>query len=139
MQPRDVETLARVLREQYSPTALDPGVSAATVVEDADGFRRLVVPRAEQTEPWRSLAMIDARAVGPVLTVVFSWDDGADDGTVFVLPVDTRDVDLDVGDDQAVTTYLSHLLEFTLGGDRTAWEAARSTPLSPGLAVVRPW
>jgi hypothetical protein len=98
-----------------------------------------VVPRSEQTEPWRSLALIDARAVGPVLTVVFSWDDGADDGTVFVLPVDTRDVDLDVGDDQAVTTYLSHLLEFTLGGDRAAWEAARSTPLSPGLAVVRPW
>jgi hypothetical protein len=35
------EVLARTLREDYSPAALDPGVAEPTVVEDPDGFRRL--------------------------------------------------------------------------------------------------
>ncbi|MEJ2862793.1 hypothetical protein [Actinomycetospora flava] len=51
MEPNDVETLARLVREHFSPAALDPGVGEATIVEDADGFRRLVVPRSEQHEP----------------------------------------------------------------------------------------
>lgn len=139
MDPADAEVLARVLREHYSTAALDPGVDEPTVVEDDDGFRRLVVPREDQTEPWRSFVLLDARAVGPVLTVVFRWDDGADDGTVFVLPVDVRGVELDVADDRAVTTFLTHLLEFTLGGERRTWEAARSTPLGSRFTVVRPF
>ncbi|MEJ2862794.1 hypothetical protein [Actinomycetospora flava] len=55
------------------------------------------------------------------------------------MPVDTRTVEMDITDEPAVTTFLSHVLEFALGGERQAWESARSTPLEPRLTVVRPW
>ena len=139
MRASDVAELARVLRVDYRPEQLDPGVTEPTVVDVADGFRAVALPRAESLEPYRSFRLVDAAALDATLIVSFTWEDGADDGTVFVLPVDGRDVDLDVTDDVAVTTFLGHLLEFTLGGPRAEWEAARTTPLSPHLTVVRPW
>lgn len=135
----DVTELARVLRADYCPESLDPSVAKPTVVDVDDGFRAVALPRPESPEPYRSFRLVDAAALGDTLVVTFTWEDGADDGTVFVLPLDGRDVELDVTDDAAVTTFLSHLVEFTLGGPRASWEAARTTPMSPRLAVVRPW
>lgn len=135
----DVAELARVLRADYRPESLDTGVTEPTVVDVDDGFRAVALPRAESPEPYRSFQLVDAAALGDTLVVTFTWDDGADDGTVFVMPIDGRDVELDINDDAAATTFLNHLLEFTLGGARVEWEAARATPLSPRLAVVRPW
>lgn len=139
MRASDVAELARVLRADYRPERLDPGVTEPTVVDVAGGFRAVALPRAESPEPYRSFRLVDAAALDVTLVMTFTWEDGADDGTVFVLPLDGRDVELDVTDDAAVTTFLSHLVEFTLGGPRAAWEAARTTPMSPRLTVVRPW
>jgi hypothetical protein len=72
----------------------------------------------------------------PILLVIFTW---ADDDTVFVLPCDTRDVELDPSDAIATRTFLVRLIEHTLGGARASWEAARSTPIGPRLSVVRPF
>jgi hypothetical protein len=135
----EVEVLARLLRESYSPEQLDAGVSEPTVVDLADGSRAVVLPRDQMFEPYRSFRLIDAAACGTTLVVTFSWDDGHDDGMIFLMPLDGRDVELDLRDNIAVTTFFSRFLEFTLGGPRESWEAARSTPLSPRLAVVRPW
>lgn len=44
-----------------------------------------------------------------------------------------------VGDEITVRTFLAQLVEYTLGGPRESWEAARSTPISRRLTVVRPW
>jgi hypothetical protein len=132
--PEDVAELARRILRDLSPAALDPGVDEATPVADESGFRRLVLPRRDQPEPWRSLRLLDAAALGPVLVVTFTW--GVDD-TIFVLPYDARDLDLDLSDEQAVSLFLLHHLEFTLGEPREGWEAARSTPLGRRLAVVR--
>lgn len=44
------------------------------------------------------------------------------------MPLDGRDVTLDLTDDIAVTTFLSHHLEFTIGGPRESWEVACSIP-----------
>ncbi len=135
----EVKVLAALVKESYSPERLDPGVSEPTVVELADGSRAIALPQEQMFEPYRSLRLIDAAALGTTLVITFHWDDGDDDGTIFVMPLDGRDVELDLADDIAVTTFLSHNLEFTLGGPRTSWEPARSTPLSRRLAVVRPW
>jgi hypothetical protein len=135
----DVARLADHVRQHYSPEQLDTGVSEPTVVESADGSKALVLPRQEMWEPYRSFRLIDAAAVGSTLVITFTWDDGADDGTVFLMPLDARDVELDLTDDIALTTFVSHHLEFTLGGPRQSWEAARTTPLGPRFAVVRPW
>jgi hypothetical protein len=135
----EVEVLAELVRETYSPEHLDTGVSEPTVVELADRSRAVALPRDQMFEPYRSLRLIDAAALGTTLVITFHWDDGDDDGTIFVMPLDGRDVQLDLADDIAVTTFLSHHLEFTLGGPRESWEAARSIPLSPPMAAVRPW
>jgi hypothetical protein len=134
----DVAELARLLREHYSWAALDPGVTEATVVENEHGDRALLVPRAVMDEPYRSFCLIDASALDTTLVITFRWQDDAPDDTIFLLPYDTRGLDLDIRDNIAVTTFLNHLLEFTLGGPRPSWEAARSTPFGQRFAVVRP-
>jgi hypothetical protein len=134
-----VRTLAEEIRASYAPERLETGVREPTVVELPDGSRAVTLPRDQMFEPYRSFRLIDAAALGGTLVVAFSWDDGRDDGTVFVMPLDCRNVDLDVSDEFTVTTFLTRFLEFTLGGPRESWEPARSTPLGPRLAIVRPW
>jgi hypothetical protein len=134
----DAAALASLLKEHYAPERLETGVSEPTVVEDENGFRALVLPREQMFEPFRSLHLLDAVALGPILIVTFRWDDGADDGTVFLMPLDTRDIELDMDDDIAVTTFVDHHLSWTLGGPRESWEPT-TTLVSPRLAVVRPY
>jgi len=128
--------LAAIVCDTYSDASLDPGVTGPTVVQDAGGFRSVTLPREQMPEPLRSLHVLDAAAVGTTLVVTFRW---ADDDTVFLLPYDTRDADFDLVDDIAVRTFVAQLVEHTLGGSRETWEAARSTPISRRLTVVRPW
>ena len=134
-----VDALAQLVKETYAPERLDTGVHEPTVVELADGSRAVTLPRDQMFEPYRSFHLLDAAALDTTLVITFRWDDGHDDGTVFVLPLDGRDVELDLADERGVATFLSHHLEFTLGGPRESWEAARSRPVSRRLAVVRPW
>lgn len=54
------------------------------------------------------------------------------------MPLDGRDVPLDMSSGLQVETFLSRLIEFTLGSPRETWEQA-STPMSARLAVVRPY
>ncbi len=138
MLPADVAELARLLRDGYSPEPLDPGVDGPAVVENDHGFRSVSVPRSAMPEPWRSFCLVDAAALGTTLVVTFTWVDGADDETVYVMPLDGRDVELDLSSELQVETFLSRLIEFTLGSPREIWERA-STPMSPRLAVVRPY
>jgi hypothetical protein len=135
----DVAVLAALVLEHYTADRLDRGVSDPTVVEYDDGSRSVVLPRDHMFEPYRSFRLIDAAAVGSTLVITFTWDDGSDDGTVFLMPLDARDIDLDTSDNIAVTTFLSHHLEFTLGGPRESWERARTTPFGPRFSVVRPY
>jgi hypothetical protein len=139
MEVADVAVLAEMVRENYSSDQLNPGVTEPTIVEHDDGSRSVVLPREQMFEPYRSFRLIDAAAVGSVLVITFRWDDGVDDDTIFLMPLDTRDIDLDMTDNIAVSTVLSHHLEFTLGGPRESWERARTTPLGPRFAVVRPY
>jgi hypothetical protein len=134
----DAAALAALVRKHFSADQLETGVSEPTLVEFKDGSKAFVLPRGQMFEPYRSFRLIDAAAMGSVLVITFGWDDGADDDTVFLLPLDTRDVDLDMSDNIAVSTFLAHHLEFTLGGPRESW-AARSIPLSRGLSVVQPF
>ena len=134
-----VRFLAEQIRASYAPEQLETGVREPTVVELPDGSRAVTLPRGQMFEPYRSFQLIDAAALGTTLVVAFSWDDGSGDDTVFVMPLDCRDVDLDVREEFAVTNFLTRFLEFTLGGPRESWEPARSTPLGARLAVVRPW
>jgi hypothetical protein len=135
----DVAMLAELVREHYAPDRLDPGVTEPTLVEHDDGSRSLVSPRDQMVEPYRSFRMLHAEAVGSILIVTFRWDDGADDGTIFLMPLDMRDIDLNIGDNIAVSMFLLRHIEFTLGGTRESWESARTTPLGPRFAVVRPY
>src|SRR5206468_1134183 len=73
MEPEQVAELAAHIRQDYSPAALDPGVSEPTIVQAADGSRALVVPREQQVEPLRSMQLVDAAAVGATLVVTFTW------------------------------------------------------------------
>jgi hypothetical protein len=134
-----VAELAALIRETYSPSALDTGVTEPTLVEFPDGFRSVVLPRTQMEEPLRSLQLIDAAAVGSTLVVTFSWDDGTGNDTIYLMPLDTRDLDVNLSDNITVTSFLIQHVEHTLGGPRESWEAARSTPISRRLAVVRPW
>lgn len=129
------QALAELLRDTYGEASLDTGVAEPTVVQEPDGSRSLVLPREQMPEPLRSLHLIDAVAVGSTLVTTFRW---AEDDTVFVLPYDTRDIDFDLDDEITVRTFLTQLVEHTLGGPRESWQAARSTPISRRLAVVRP-
>ena len=131
--------LAALVRETYSPDQLDTGVVEPTIVEHEDGWKSVVLPREQMFEPYRSLQLIDAAALGSTLVITFTWDDGADDGTVFLMPLDMRDIDFDLADNITVTTFVSHHLEFTLGGPRASWEPERATPLGPRFAMVRPY
>lgn len=139
MEMADVVALAEQVREHFAPDRLDPGLREPTLVEREDGSRSLVLPRDQMFEPYRSFHLLDAVAVGNILVITFRWDDGADDGTIFLMPLDTRDTELDMADNIAVSTFLSHHIEFTLGGPRESWERARTTPLGPRFAVVRPY
>ena len=138
MEPAQVAELATMIRRDYSPTALDPGVSEPTLVEDADGSRALVLPRDQKPEPLRSLRLVDVAAVGSTLVVTFTWADGSDDDTVYLMSLDARDLDLDLDDPTVVSRFLLRHIEHTLGGPRDSW-APRSTMISPRLSVVTPW
>lgn len=139
VEPEDVAVVAELVREHYAPDRLDPGVTEPTLVEYDDGSRSFVLPQDQMFEPYRSFRLLDAEAVGSILVITFRWDDGADDGTIFLMPLDARDVQLDMRDNIAVTTFISHHIEFTLGGPRESWERARTTPFGPRFAVVRPY
>ncbi|OZM79652.1 hypothetical protein [Pseudonocardia sp. MH-G8] len=139
MDNAQVAQLAALIRETYSPSALDTGVTEPTIVESPEGSRAVVLPRSQMEEPLRSLQLIDAAAVGSTLVVTFTWDDGTGDDTVYLMPLDTRDLDMNLSDNIAVTSFLVQHVEHTLAGPRESWEAARSTPISRRLAVVRPW
>lgn len=128
--------VAALVRDTYSDESLDTEVSEPTVVQNADGFRSLRLPREQMPEPLRSLHLLDAAAVGTTLVMTFRW---GDDDTVFLLPYDMRDADFELDDDITVRTFVTQLVEHTLGGPRESWEAARSTPISRRLTVVRPW
>jgi hypothetical protein len=138
VEPAEVAELAAVIRADYSPAALDPQVTEPTVVESADGWRTLVLPRDQQPEPLRSLRLVDAAAMGATLVIAFTWADGTDDETVYLMPLDARDLDVDVSDRVAVSHFLLQHVEYTLGGPRETW-AGRSTMISRRLSVVRPW
>ena len=135
----DVARLAAQLKEDYSPERLETGVSEPALVEGDDGHDVLVLPREQMFEPFRSLHLLDAVAVGDILVVTFRWDDGNDDGTVFLMPLDTRGLELDPDSDTVVTTFLDHHLAWTLGGPRASWEPGRATRISERLSVVRPY
>lgn len=137
MEVPDVERLAALVRETYSPAALETGVHEPTMVTAADGSRAITFPRDQEPEPLRSLHLRSAVAAGLVLVVTFTWGED-DDDTIFVIPLDTRDLDLDLTDEIATTTFVVQHIEHTLGGPRSAWEPG-TTPLSPRLSVVRPW
>jgi hypothetical protein len=139
MEMADVAALAEQVREHFAPEQLDPDVTEPTLVEYEDGSRSIVLPREQMFEPYRSFRLLEAVGVGSVLVITFRWDDGADDGTIFLMPLDTREIDLDMADNIAVSTFVSHHIEFTLGGPRESWERARTTPLGPRFAVVRPY
>lgn len=55
--------VAELIKRDYSPAALNPGVPGPTVVEAVDGSRAVVLPREQQPEPPRSLRLVDAVAV----------------------------------------------------------------------------
>ena len=118
MDVADVAVLAELVREHYAADRFDAGVTEPTVVEHDDGARSVVLPKDHMFEPYRSFRLIAAAAVGSTLIITLPWDDGADDGTVFLIPLDTRGIELDMSDNIAVTTFLSHHLEFTLGEPR---------------------
>ena len=128
-----------MLKEDYAPECLETGVSEPTIVENSDGSREYRVPRSQMVEPFRSLHLLDAVALGDILVITFRWDDGNDDGTIFLMPLDTRDIELDMHSDTFVTTFVDHHLSWTLGGPRESWEPERATRLSERLAVVRPY
>jgi hypothetical protein len=138
MEPEQVAELAAVIRQDYSPAALDPGVSEPTIVQAADGSRALVVPREQQVEPLRSMQLVDAAAVGATLVVTFTWADGTDDETVYLMPFDARELDIDLTDPVTVSAFLLRHIEHPLGGPRDSW-ASRSTMISERLSVVTPW
>jgi hypothetical protein len=133
----DVARLATMIREDYAPARLEPGVAEPTVVQRDDGSYDRLVPRHQMIEPYRSLHLLDAAALGDVLVVTFRWDDGDDDGTIFLLPLDTRDVEIDLDDDVFVRDFVDHHLVWTLGGPRATWETQRATRVGERLAVVR--
>jgi hypothetical protein len=128
-----------MLKEDFAPERLETGVSEPTLVEGEDGFKVLVLPREQMFEPFRSFHLLDAVALGDLLVVTFRWDDGNDDGTIFLMPLDTRDVELDMDSDTFVTTFVDHHLSWTLGGPRASWEPERATRIGERLSVVRPY
>lgn len=127
-----------MLREDDAPECLETGVTERTIVENEHGFREYRVPRSQMFEPYRSLHLLDAVALGDVLVVTFRWDDGHDDGTIFLMPLDTRDVEADMHSDTFVRTFADHHLSWTLGGPRESREPARAPRIGERLAVVRP-
>ncbi|MCO1655773.1 hypothetical protein [Pseudonocardia humida] len=137
MTAEELAEIAATIRRDYSPEALDPGVSEPTVVESGGGSA-LVLPGDQQPEPLRSMRLIDAAAVGTTLVITFTWADGTDDDTVYLMPLDCRDEQLDLGAHWAVSYFLLRFIEHSLGGPRDAW-ADRTTVMSDRLRVVRPW
>ena len=138
MDHADVRLLARTIREGFAPENLDHGVTEPTLREQPDGHLALVEPRDRMSEPYRSIHLLDAVALGDILVVTFRWDDG-DDGTVFLLPLDTRDVEIDLNDDVFVRHFVDQHLHFALGAAREVWEPQRAMRISDRLAVVRPY
>ena len=94
----DAAVLASILRDHYCPSDSKPASPSPTVIENEHGFRALLMPRKQMSEPFRSIHLLDAVALGHILVVTFRWDDGNDDGTIFLMPLDTRDGELDMSD-----------------------------------------
>lgn len=143
MDVKDVAELAALVREKYSPEALAPVAEQPTRDESEsevhpDGWWVHELPSKDELQPWLSFRLIDAVAMGTTLVITFWWDDGTDDETIYLMPLDTRDVDLDMSSDIAVKMFLLHHMEFTLGGPRRGWEP-RTILLAPSFAVVRPY
>jgi hypothetical protein len=53
------------------------------------------------------------------------------------MPLDTRDIELDMHSDTFVTTFVDHHVSWTIGGPRESWGSERTTRISERLAVVR--
>lgn len=134
MDHADVRRLAAMIREDYAPESLEPGVTEPTIVENSDGWKVLVEPRHQMIEPYRSIHLLDAVAMGDILVVSFRWGDG---DTVFLMPLDTRDVQVDFGDDVFVRAFVDHHLVWSLGSAREVWEPERAVRISDRLSVVR--
>jgi hypothetical protein len=135
----EASELARYVRENFSWEALDLGVTEPTIV-NWDSAPSLSLPREQMFEPYRSFRLLDAASVGSVVVISFAW--GApveDDGQVYLLPLDVRDLTIDISDDAALYTWVSHRIEFTLGGPRESWESSRAIEIGEKLSVVRPW
>lgn len=141
MDVRDVAELAALLKERYSLEALAP-VAAQPMRDEPevrpDGWWAVQVPTKDQLQPWLSFRLIDAAAMGTTLVITFWWDDGTDDETIYVMPLDTRDVDFPMSDNIAVASYLDHSIEFAIGGPRESWEG-RTFQVGPRMAAVRPY
>jgi len=91
-------------------------------------------------EPYRSFRLLEAAAVGTTLIISFAWGKPEeDDGRIYLLPLDTRPLAVDLADESALITLISHHIEHSLGGPRESWEPERTFKLSDKLAVVRPW
>ena len=128
-----VAELAQRFTQLFAWDILDNELTEPTVVELDNGFTAMALPREQMWEPYRSFRLIEAAAVGTTLVITFHWGDDAE--MVFLLPIDVRPFVFE--DDIDVDTFLHRHLESTLGSPREDWEAARTTPLSPGLTVVR--
>jgi hypothetical protein len=141
MEPAAIARLADEIRTTYSPAALDATFDTSTPVlrTGADGSRSITLPREQAPEPLRSMQILDVAPIGDILVVTFRWGLGPeeDDGTIYLMPLDTRDLELDVDDQAAVDVFVLHHVEFSLG-PAPQW-AHRCTPLGPRLKIVRPW
>jgi len=139
MDAEGASQLAEYVRQNYSWEALDPKVDEPTVV-NWDTSPSLTLPRDQMFEPYRSFRLIDAAAVGTTLIISFAWGKPEDDdGNVYLLPLDTRPLMIDLTDESALITLVSHHIEFTLGGPRESWEPKQAIKISDRLSVVRPW
>ena len=139
MDAEGASQLAEYVRQHYSWDALDPQVDEPIVV-NWDTFPSLTLPREQMFEPYRSFRLLEAAAVGSTLIISFAWGKPEeDDGRIYLLPLDTRPLAVDLADESALITLISHHIEHSLGGPRESWEPERTFKLSDKLAVVRPW
>ena len=67
----DAAVLASILRDHYCPSDSKPASPSPTVIENEHGFRALLMPRKQMSEPFRSIHLLDAVALGHILVVTF--------------------------------------------------------------------
>lgn len=139
---RPAEEIARLVRDTYSDRALDQlsdGVEDRSLITDSTGFASVLVPRAEQDEPFRSFHLIDSQAVGDVVVTTFAWGDASPAEMTYLMPLDAGRLGLEDAGEMERENVLTRYVEWTLGGPRESWEAERGTTVGPGLTLVRPW